>query len=72
MNPLQDPPGGLTCGKSVWIIVLMTPKRHRITALDVWARRQIRARANHRRAGAHEVACDVKLDGQLVPAAVSM
>jgi hypothetical protein len=37
----------------------------------VWARRQIRARANHRRARAHEVACDVKLDGQLVPAMVS-
>jgi hypothetical protein len=49
----------------------MTPKRHCEAALDVRAGRQFVAWANHRRAGAHEMARDFKLGCQLAPTMVS-
>jgi hypothetical protein len=36
-----------------------------------WARRQLWARADHRRAGAHKMACDLELGRQLAPTAIS-
>ncbi|MDQ6879011.1 MAG: hypothetical protein M3082_15255 [Candidatus Dormibacteraeota bacterium] len=42
----------------------MTPKSHRVAALEVPARRQLLGWVNHRSAGAYKVARDFKLGGQ--------
>src|SRR5260370_33340896 len=63
--------GAQACCQRVWIVILMTPERHRKVALYVRAGRQFRARANDRGAGTSEVACDLELGGQLAPAVIS-
>jgi hypothetical protein len=64
-------PGAPACCQRVWIVILMTPERHRKVALYVRAGREFLARANDRGAGANEVACDLELGGQLAPTVVS-
>jgi hypothetical protein len=71
MDLRQRIPGAPACCKRVWIVILMTPERHRKVALYVRARWQFLARANYRSAGANEVACDLELGGQLAPTVIS-
>src|SRR5260370_35330953 len=71
MDLRQRMPGAPACCKRVWIVLLMTPERHRKVALYVGARRQFLARANDRGAGTNEVLGDLELGGQLTPPLLS-
>jgi hypothetical protein len=71
MDLRQGMSGAPACCRRVWIVILMTPERHRKVALNVRARLQFLARANDGGAGANEVACDLELGRQPAPTVIS-